>query len=60
MSRRKADTKKSPDGQSLANQNTKIINIIWRYFIRYGKSTMKFNSKNRFEQSKNEKSSTLP
>ena len=34
--------KKSLYGLSLPNQNTIIINIIWYYFIRYGKSTMKF------------------
>ena len=32
MERRKADTKKiSPDGLSLPNQKTIIINIIWYY-----------------------------
>ena len=44
MERGKAGTKKrSPDGLSHPNHNTIIINIIWKYFIRYGKSTMKFN-----------------
>ena len=33
----------SPDGLSLPNQNRTIINIILKYFIRDGKSTMKFN-----------------
>ena len=35
--------KTSPDGLSHPNQNTIIINKIWKYFIRNGKSTMKFN-----------------
>ena len=35
--------KRSPDGLSHLNQNTIIINKIWKYFIRNGKSTMKFN-----------------
>ena len=44
MERGKAGTKKrSPDGLSLPNQNTIIINIIWYYFKRYGKITIKFN-----------------
>ena len=28
--------------RAVPNQNTILINIIWQYFIRYGKSTMKF------------------
>ena len=44
MERGKAGTRKrSPDGLSIPNQYTIIINIIWWYFIRYGKSIMKFN-----------------
>ena len=44
MERSTAGTKeRSPDGLSLVNQNTILINIIWYYFKRYGKSTMKFN-----------------
>ena len=44
MERSKAVTKeKSPDGLSHPNQNTIIINIILQYFIRYGKSAIKFN-----------------
>ena len=53
MERGKAGTKEispdglskeiSPDGLSLLNQNTILINITWYYFIRYGKSKMKFN-----------------
>ena len=44
MERSKAGTKKgSPDGLSLPNQNTKIMNIICLYFIRYGKGSTKFN-----------------
>ena len=40
----KAGTKeKSPDSQSLPNQNTILINIIYYYFPRYGKSTMEFD-----------------
>ena len=35
--------KRSPDGLSLPNQNTILINIKWYYFTRYGKNTMKFN-----------------
>ena len=45
MERRKVDTKeRSSDCQIIPNQNTMIINIICQNFIRYGKSTMKFNS----------------
>ena len=33
----------SPYGLKYPNQNTLIINIICQYFIRDGKSTMKFN-----------------
>ena len=41
--RSKAGTKeRSNDGQSLPNQNKILINIIWYYLTRYGKSTMKF------------------
>ena len=44
MERSTAGTKKrSPDDLSHPNQNAIIINIILKYFIRYGKSTMKFN-----------------
>ena len=44
MEKSKAGTKKrSPDGLSLPNQNPIIINIICSYFIRYGKSSIKFN-----------------
>ena len=45
MERSKAGTKEkiSPDGVNYPNQNTIIINIICKYFIRHGKSTMKFN-----------------
>ena len=35
--------KRSPDGLSLPNKNTILINIKWYYFERYGKNTMKFN-----------------
>ena len=31
------------DGLSQPDQNTISINILWYYFTRYGKSTMKFN-----------------
>ena len=43
--RSKAGTKekRSPGGLNYPNKNTIIINIICYYFIRYGKSTMKFN-----------------
>ena len=41
---RKAGTKeRSPDGLSLPNQNTILMNIIWYYFTRYLAITMKFN-----------------
>ena len=44
MERSKAGTKeRSPDGLSLPNQNTILINIMWYYVTRYGESTMKFN-----------------
>ena len=44
MERSKADTKeRSLHSLSLPNQNTILKNIIWYYFTRYGKSTMKFN-----------------
>ena len=45
MERSKAGTRKKriPDGLNYPNQNTIIINIICQYFIRDGKSTMKFN-----------------
>ena len=43
MERSKTGKKKSPDGLSHPNQNTIIINIMWLYFIRNGKSTKKFN-----------------
>ena len=47
MTRSKAGTKKiSLDGQSLPNQNTIIINILWKYYIKYFKNTMKFNKQN--------------
>ena len=43
MEKSKAGTnKENPDGLSHPNQNT-IINIILQNFIKYGKSTMKFN-----------------
>ena len=43
MERSKAGTKeRGPDGQSLTNQNTILINIRWYYVTRYVKSTMKF------------------
>ena len=44
MERSKAGTKekRSPDGVIYPNHNT-IMNIIWQYFIRHGKSAMKFN-----------------
>ena len=29
--------------KSLSNLNTILINIIWYYFTRYGKGTIKFN-----------------
>ena len=63
MERSKAGKeKRSPDGLSLPNQNTIIINIICLYFTRYEKGLMKFNwqKRNGLEQSKNENSSTLP
>ena len=42
--RSEADEKKiSLDCLSLPNQNTIITNIIFWYFMTYGKSTMKFN-----------------
>ena len=42
--RSKEGTKeRSADCLSLPNQNTVLINIIWYYFTRYGKSTMKKN-----------------
>ena len=45
MERSKAGTKekRSPDGLNYPNQSTIIINIICKYFVRDGKSTMKFN-----------------
>ena len=44
MERSKAGKKeRSPDGQSLPNQNTILINIIWYYFKSRGRSTIKFN-----------------
>ena len=50
MERSKASTnKRSPDGLSHTNQNTIIINKIWKYFIRHRKSIMKFNSKNKID-----------
>ena len=40
IERSKAITKeRSPDGLSLPNQITILINITWHSFIRYGKST---------------------
>ena len=48
MEMSKAGTKnRNPDGLSLPNQNTIIINIILQYFLRNGK-----NTKNGLEQSK--------
>ena len=41
--RSKAGTKKRTDDLSPPNQNKLLINIIWYYFIRYGKIAMKFN-----------------
>ena len=56
MDRSKADRKKrSPDGLSLPNQNTKIINIRSVYY----KICRKFNEQKKMDV-KNEKSSTLP
>ena len=44
MERSKAGTKeRRPEVLYLPNQNTILMNIIWYYFTRYGKSTMKFN-----------------
>ena len=45
MERSTAGTKgkRSPDGLNYPNENTIIINILFWYFIIYGKSTMKFN-----------------
>ena len=44
MEEHKAGTEeRSPDGLSLPNQNTILINITWYYFTRYGKRIMKFN-----------------
>ena len=45
MERSKVRTKekRSPDGLNYPNQNTIIINIICKHFIRNGKSRMKFN-----------------
>ena len=40
----RARIKESPDGQSLPNQNTILINIKWYYFKRYEK---KYNSINK-------------
>ena len=40
MERSKVGTKNiSPDDFSLPIQNTIIINIIWKFFIRYGKKS---------------------
>ena len=51
MERSKAGTKeRRPDGLSLPNQNTILINIIWYYFPRFGKSTI--NSINKKEKEK--------
>ena len=45
MERSKAGTKekRNPDGLKYPNQNTIITKIISKYFVRDGKSTMKFN-----------------
>ena len=44
MERCKAGVKeRNPDVLSLPNKNSILINIIWYYFTRYGKSTMKQN-----------------
>ena len=44
MEKSKADTKeRSPDSLSLPYQNKIITYKIWKYFIRNGKNTMKFN-----------------
>ena len=45
MERSKAGTKKQkkPDDLSLPNENTIITYVICYYFIRYAKSTIKFN-----------------
>ena len=44
MERIKAGTKeRRPEGLYLPNQNTILVNIIWYYFTRFIKSTMKFN-----------------
>ena len=45
MERSKAGSTKErcSDGLSLPNQNMILIHIIWYYFKRYVKNTMKFN-----------------
>ena len=35
---------RNPDSLSLPNQNKIFVNLIWYYFKRHGKRTMKFNS----------------
>ena len=42
MERSNVKKERSPDGLSLPNQNTILINIIYYYFTKYEKSTMKF------------------
>ena len=37
------DSRRNETSLSLPNLNTIIINKIWKYFTRNGKSTMKFN-----------------
>ena len=48
VERSKADGKNKSRRTITTNQNTIIINIIFLYFGRYGKSTMKFNLKTKF------------
>ena len=42
----RARIKESPDGLSLPNQNTILINIKWYYFKRYGKKTIQLTKIN--------------
>ena len=54
-----AREKNSRQGLNYPNKNTIIINLICQYFIRYGKSTMKFNQQKikwtEIQYSKNDK-----
>ena len=44
MERSNAETKeRSPESLSLPDENTILMNIIWHYFTRFGKSTLQFN-----------------